>query len=114
MGTSRTMLGLRRTGSLALSAGCVAFHFASVLTLVAQPANPVPPTVQLPTPITVAYNFSPATNYVPFLGYTNQEGAFCTAHFIQVGAGRLYGVAPSGGGVCGGPGVCVAHGRGDF
>lgn len=108
------MLGLTTAGSMALAAGCLLFVVASVLRLTAQPASPVPTTVQLPTPITVAYNFSPATNYVPFLGYTNQEGAFCTANLIQDGDGRLYGVAPSGGSFGGGTVFSTGPQGGDF
>jgi len=76
--------------------------FASILTVAAQPVpinpvNPNTPPVELPTPVNVVYSFSPATNYIPFLGYTNMEGAFCTANLIQGSDGKLYGVAPSGG-----------------
>ena len=88
---------IRRAGTTVLAAGCIAFLFVPVLTLAAQPPQHLPGPVQLPTPITVAYSFSPATNYVPFVGYTNQEGAFCTASLIQGEGGRLYGVARSGG-----------------
>jgi uncharacterized repeat protein (TIGR03803 family) len=74
---------------------------ASILTVAAQvgpvgPPNP-PPVVELPASFNVLYTFNPATNYVSFLGYTNLEGAFCTASLIQGRDGRLYGVAPSGG-----------------
>jgi uncharacterized repeat protein (TIGR03803 family) len=106
---------LRTADSMALAAGCVAFLFAPVLTLSAQPGNPIPaPPVQLPTPVTVSYSFSPATNYVPFFGYTNPEGAFCTASLIQDGAGRLYGVAPSGGNFGGGTVFSVRRDGTDF
>jgi uncharacterized repeat protein (TIGR03803 family) len=111
---TRMMLGPTTAGSMAVAAGCVMFLCASNLRLTAQPANPVPTPVQLPTPITVAYNFSPATNYVPFLGYTNQDGAFCTANLIQDGSGRLYGVAPSGGSFGGGTVFSTRPEGGDF
>jgi uncharacterized repeat protein (TIGR03803 family) len=59
--------------------------------------NPNKPPFELRTPVNVPYSFSAATNYVPFLGYTNADGAFCTASLVQGSDGRLYGVAPSGG-----------------
>ncbi|HSU53117.1 MAG TPA: choice-of-anchor tandem repeat GloVer-containing protein, partial [Candidatus Dormibacteraeota bacterium] len=70
---------------------------SSVFTVAAQPANPQVATFELPTPVRVLYSFTAATNYVPFFGYTNSEGASCAAALIQGNGGRLYGVAPSGG-----------------
>jgi hypothetical protein len=76
----------------------LALLLTSVLMVTAQtPINPDTPPNELPTAINVVYSFSPANNYVPFLGYTNLEGAFCTANLIQDSDGKLYGVAPSGG-----------------
>ena len=73
---------------------------ASLLTVAAQviaqpPSNPQP--FALPAAFNLLYTFTPATNDVPFLGYTNQEGAFCTASLVQAHDGKLYGVAPGGG-----------------
>src|SRR4051794_25829540 len=69
----------------------------SILTAAAQgPGSPDKPPFQLPTPIRVLYSFSAATNFG--LGYANAEGASCMASLVQGGDGRLYGVAPSGGG----------------
>ncbi len=56
----------------------------------------------MPTIVNVLYSFSPATNYVPFLGYTNSEGAFCTSALVQDDNDKLYGVAPGGGDFGGG------------
>ena len=82
----------------------LAVFLALILTAAAQPGPGTPntPPVELPTPVNVAYSFSAATNYVPFLGYTNPEGAFCTAMLVQGSDGKLYGVAPSGGDFGGG------------
>ena len=110
----KMMLRSRTAASMVLAAGRVVFLFSSAITLTAQPINPVPTPVQLPTPITVAYTFSPATNYSPFLGYTNQEGAFCRASLVQDGVGRLYGVAPSGGSYGGGTVFTVRPDGGNF
>lgn len=75
------------------------FFLASILMVAAQ-ISPRPPNaklVELPASVNVLYTFNSATNYVPFLGYTNLEGASCTASLIQGRDGKLYGVAPSGG-----------------
>jgi len=77
----------------------VAFLLASALTLAAQPGNPTPTPVQLPTAVSVVYSFSSTTSYVV---YTNHDGAFCSASLIQDASGKLYGVAPSGGDFGGG------------
>ena len=100
----RRMKVRSRSGFLFVAFALSAFLLASILTVAGQPhpMDPNAPPVELPAPVNVVYSFSPATNYVPSLGYTNLEGAFCTANLIQDTDGELYGVAPSGGDFGGG------------
>ena len=105
MRTERIQPGLRMLGRKDLGIGCVIFLFVSVLTVAAQQGrkNPIVSLVQLPTPITVAYNFSPAT-----------DGASCIANLVQDGTGRLYGVASKGGSFGNGTVFSVGRDGGDF
>jgi uncharacterized repeat protein (TIGR03803 family) len=62
----------------------------------------------------VARSFTAGANSNPFIGFTNQEGAYCTANLIQGGDGRLYGVAPSGGSFGSGTVFRTSPGASDF
>ena len=82
-------------------ASCLFAFFlpSSILMAIAQggPGSPNIAPVQLPAPVNVLYTFTAATNHAAFGGYTNVEGAFCTAALVQDSDGNLYGVAPTGG-----------------